>query len=184
EKKLHFLQSVPYALDNLKWLLDNVELPVKLPALLDVFHQLVDSESLRNLDDSSPRLTVRINSFSYRRGIPVDESGHGGGFVFDCRSLHNPGRYKQYWQLNGTDSAVIDFFQKETEVEDFLQSVYALVDRSVESFQQRNFRSMMVSFGCTGGQHRSVYCAERLAEHLKSKYSLKPIVRHLEQEMK
>ncbi|MCP4398007.1 MAG: phosphotransferase, partial [bacterium] len=184
EKKLHFLQSVPYALDNLKWLLDNVELPVKLPALLDVFHKLVDSEALRDLDDSSPQLTLRINSFSYRRGIPVDESGHGGGFVFDCRSLHNPGRYEQYRQLNGTDPAVIDFFQKETEVEDFLQSVYALVDRSVENFQQRNFRSMMVSFGCTGGQHRSVYCAERLAEHLKSKYSLKPIVRHLEQEMK
>ena len=183
EKKLHFLQSVPYALDNLKWLLDNVELPVKLPALLDVFHKLVNSEELRNLDDSSPQLTVRINSFSYRRGIPVDESGHGGGFVFDCRSIPNPGRYKQYQQLDGRSPAAIDFFQQETDVGDFLQSVYALVDRSVENFQMRNFRTMMVSFGGTGGRHRSVYCAERLAEHLRSKYTLKLNTRHLELEM-
>ncbi|PID58672.1 phosphotransferase enzyme family protein [candidate division KSB3 bacterium] len=184
EKKLHFLQSVPYALNNLRWLLNTIELPIRVPALLDVFYRLVDSEEWRNFDDMSPRLTVRINSFSYRRGIPVDESGHGGGFVFDCRSLPNPGHNERYRQLDGSAPEEIEFFEHHTDVEDFLQNIYALIQRSVENFQQRNFQTMMVSFGGTGGQHRSVYCAERLAGHLRSRYRLTLTIRHLELEMK
>lgn len=184
EKKIHFLQSVPYALDNLQWLLDYVQLPVKLPALGQVFYQLVESDTLRSLGDSQQKLTIRINSFSYRRGIPIDDTGNGGGYVFDCRTIHNPGRYEQYKQFTGKDQPVIEFFQRETDVKSYLQSVYELVDRSVETYQQRNFTNFMVNFGCTGGQHRAVYCAERLAEHLKEKYAVNIILRHLEQEMK
>ena len=146
-------------------------------------NQLVDSEELKSLG-KQPTLHVRINSFSYKRGIPIDESGNGGGYVFDCRALPNPGRYDQYKHLTGEDDVVIEFFEKEEEVEKFLETIYFLVDQSVENYQHRNLRNLMVNFGCTGGQHRSVYCSEMLAKHLREKYDVKIILRHLEQEMK
>ncbi len=117
-------------------------------------------------------LKVSINSFSYNKGIPVDESGNGGGFVFDCRAINNPNRYEKYKQLTGTDPEVIEFFKKEDEMQSFLNNVYAIVDQSVEKYLQRQFTNLMVSFGCTGGLHRSVYCAEMLARHLKKKFNI------------
>lgn len=128
-------------------------------------------------------LKVSINSFSYNKEIPVDESGNGGGFVFDCRAIHNPNRYEKYKQLIGKDPEVIEFFKKEDEMQSFLNNVYAIVDQSVEKYLQRQFTNLMVSFGCTGGQHRSVYCAEMLARHLKEKFNLKIVIRHIELEM-
>ena len=128
-------------------------------------------------------LKVNINSFSYNRGIPVDETGNGGGFMFDCRAIHNPNRYEKYKQLTGKDPEVIEFFKKEDEMQSFLNNVYAIVDLSVEKYLQRQFTNLMVSFGCTGGLHRSVYCAEMLARHLKEKFNLKIVIRHIELEM-
>ena len=128
-------------------------------------------------------LKVSINSFSYNRGIPVDETGNGGGFMFDCRAIHNPNRYEKYKQLTGKDPEVIEFFKKEDEMQSFLNNVYAIVDQSVEKYLQRQFTNLMVSFGCTGGQHRSVYCAEMLAKHLKEKFNIKIVIRHIELEM-
>jgi RNase adaptor protein for sRNA GlmZ degradation len=130
----------------------------------------------------SSTLTVSITSFSYRKGIPPDPSDNGGGFVFDCRSIHNPGRYDEYKQLTGKDQAVIDFFERENEMDEFLEKAFRLVDKSVEVYQKRCFGHLMVSFGCTGGQHRSVYSAERLASHLKEKYSLNINLWHREQD--
>ena len=125
-------------------------------------------------------LLVTIYSFSYKKGIPVDESGNGGGYVFDCRSTHNPGRYEQYKQMTGLDQPVIDFLENDGEILTFLDSVYALVDHHVERFIERNFTNLQVCFGCTGGQHRSVYCAESLAKHLKEKYDVKIQLIHRE----
>lgn len=182
EKKTHFLQSIPYALQNLEYLLNTVTLPIELPELWKVLHRLTKSEQLKQYKSTEHRLTVSIFSFSYKKGIPEDKSGNGGGFVFDCRSIHNPGRYKEYFNLTGMDKEVIDFFEKENEMEEFLQSVFALVDKSVEKYNQRNFKNLMVSFGCTGGQHRSVYSAERMAAHLKSKYhNIELVLTHREQ---
>jgi len=117
-------------------------------------------------------LSVTIYSFSYKRGIPADESGNGGGYVFDCRSTHNPGKYEAYKHLTGLDQPVIDFLEKDGEILTFLESVYQLVDHHVERFIERGFEHLQVAFGCTGGQHRSVYCAEHLAQHLKAKYEV------------
>lgn len=182
ERKTHFLRSVPYAIRNLEWLLRTAELPVELPALSDAWARLVRSSALRQISDVNLKLTVRIHSFSFRRGIPVDEKGHGGGFVFDCRSLPNPGRLPEYTELTGNDQAVIDFFSKEEAVERFMASVRAIVDMTVSNYQERNFTNLMVTFGCTGGQHRSVHCANLLAVHLKDKPNIEIEVRHRELE--
>lgn len=128
-------------------------------------------------------LTVRINSFSYKRGIPEDESGNGGGFVFDCRAIHNPGRYEQYKNATGKDQEVIDFFKDEPEMSSFIEYTFKLIDQSVQKYVERDFTHLMVSFGCTGGQHRSVYCAEKLAQHLKENFDVNIILQHLEQEI-
>ena len=116
------------------------------------------------------RLVVRVTSFSYKKGIPDDYSGNGGGFVFDCRAPHNPGRYDEYKQLTGMDQPVIDFLETQSAMPEFIKHVYGLVDPAVETYLRREFTSLMVNFGCTGGQHRSVYCAQHLAEHLAEKY--------------
>ena len=121
---------------------------------------------------------MRVESFSYRGGIPNDDSGHGGGFVFDCRSLPNPGRFERYAKLTGADAEVIAYLDKEPEVARFLEHAYALVDQSVESYKQRNFTALGVAFGCTGGQHRSVYCAEHLARRLRERHKVKVQLRH------
>jgi aminoglycoside/choline kinase family phosphotransferase len=186
EKKEIFLQSIPLALTHLEWLLENVTLPVNLPELTKVWQYLIDSEYIRHLAKKQTALTVSINSFSYRRGIPVDESSNGGGFVFDCRAVHNPGRYDEYKAFTGKDEKVQEFFQKEPEMDEFLEAVFALVDRSMEKYIQRGFSSLMVNFGCTGGQHRSVYSAEKLHEHLQQKFDNKNVIiklRHRELEM-
>jgi len=129
-------------------------------------------------------LKIRINSFSYKREIPSDPSENGGGFVFDCRAIHNPGRYEEYKQLTGKDQPVIDFFNKDGEIHVFLKDVFALVERSVERYLERDFENLMVNFGCTGGQHRSVFSAEALANRLQSKYPIEIELHHIEQELK
>jgi len=184
EKKELFLQSIPYALDNLKWLLENSNLPIELPELNKVLHYLVNSTYIRELADTYTKLTVCVNSFSYRRGIPVDESSNGGGYVFDCRTVHNPGRYDQYKPFNGRDESVQLFFRQEPEMDNFLKAVFMLVDQSVEKYLKSGFKNLMVNFGCTGGQHRSVYSAEMLAKHLKEKYNVRIQLRHREMEMR
>jgi len=184
ERKEHFLQSVPYALKNLRWLLHNVELPVALPALMDAFKNVVASEKLQGLTPEavkSEMLTVRIFSFSFHKGLPQDESGNGGGFVFDGRSLPNPGREERFKSLTGKDAAVIEYLNQQPSVHQFLDNANSLVDASVKTYQSRGFKHLMVSFGCTGGQHRSVYLAEKLAKHLREKDGLRVIVHHREQ---
>ncbi len=185
ERKEHFLQSVPYALKNLRWLLHNVELPVALPALMEAFKSIVASEKLQGLTSDpgkTEKLTVRIFSFSFHRGLPQDDSGNGGGFVFDGRSLPNPGREERFKSLTGKDLPVIEYLNQQESVHQFLANSAALVDASVSAYQHRGFKRLMVSFGCTGGQHRSVYLAEELAKHLRADHSIDVIVRHREQE--
>jgi aminoglycoside/choline kinase family phosphotransferase len=182
ERKVHFLQSVPYALKNLRWLLHHVELPIALPALMDAFHCMVASEKLQGPAPRAEKMTVRIFSFSFHQGLPKDETAHGGGFIFDCRSLPNPGREERFKALTGKDTPVIDFLNQQEGVHQFLASAISLVDASVSNYQHRGFENLMVSFGCTGGQHRSVYLAEQLAKHLRGRNGVDVLVRHLELE--
>ena len=182
ERKVHFLQSVPYALKNLRWLLHNVRLPVALPTLLEAFHSMLASEKLQKLASEADNLVLRIFSFSFHRGLPKDESGNGGGFVFDGRSLPNPGREERFKSLTGKDAAVVDYLNQQESVHQFLASVLSLVDASLSNYQQRGFKSLMVSFGCTGGQHRSVYLAEQVAKRLRGRNGLEVVVTHRELE--
>lgn len=182
ERKAHFLQSVPYALKNLRWLLHNVKLPIELPTLMAAFNSMLGSERLQGLAHESDKLTVRITSFSFHRGMPQDDTGHGGGFVFDGRSLPNPGREERFKALTGRDQPVIDYLDQQQSVHQFMASVMSLVDASVNNYQQRGFKSLMVSFGCTGGQHRSVYLAEQLAKRLRERNGIDVVVRHRELE--
>jgi aminoglycoside/choline kinase family phosphotransferase len=182
ERKPHFLQSVPYALKNLRWLAHQVKLPIALPELLEAFHSMLASEKLLGLASAAEPLTVRIFSFSFHREAPADESGNGGGFVFDGRALPNPGREEQFRQLTGKDTPVIEYLNKQNSVHQFLASVLSLVDGSVHAYQRRGFKSLMVSFGCTGGQHRSVFLAEQLANYLRGNGGVNVVVRHIELE--
>ena len=181
EKKAHFLQSIPFAIQNLEYLLDTVELPVELPELTKVLRALTKSEELMKFKTPKRRLTVTITSFSYKKGLPVDKSGNGGGFVFDCRAVHNPGKYEKYVDLTGRDKEVISFFEKENEMQLFLENSFKMVGQSVEKYLKRRFSNLMVSFGCTGGQHRSVYSAEKLAGQLKNKFDVDVVLDHREQ---
>lgn len=182
ERKAHFLQSVPYALKNLRWLLHNVSLPIELPTLMDAFRSMLASEKLLGLASEAQNLLVRIFSFSFHRELPKDESGNGGGFIFDGRNLPNPGREERFKTLTGKDAAVMDYLNQQESVHQFLASVLSLVDASVSNYQQRGFKNLMVSFGCTGGQHRSVYLAEQLAKRLRGRNGVEVVVRHLELE--
>src|SRR6201987_4592460 len=182
ERKVHFLQSVPYALKNLRWLLHNVKLSVELPTLMEAFHSMLASEKLQSLASDADSLVVRIFSFSFHRGLPKDESGNGGGFIFDGRSLPNPGREEQFKALTGKDVPVIDYLNQQDSVHQFLASVMSLVDASVSNYQQRGFKNLMISFGCTGGQHRSVYLAEQVAKRLRGRAGVEVVVRHRELE--
>jgi aminoglycoside/choline kinase family phosphotransferase len=179
ERKAHFLQSVPYALKNLRWLADHVKLPIALPALMDALDGLSASEKLKDVASSADGLTVRIFSFSFHRQMPTDEAGNGGGFVFDARSLPNPGREEQFRMLTGKDEAVIEFLNRQESVHQYLASALSLVDASIAGYQRRGFKNLMVSFGCTGGQHRSVYLAEQLAKHLRGSNGVDVVVRHI-----
>jgi aminoglycoside/choline kinase family phosphotransferase len=196
ERKPHFLQSVPYALKNLHWLRQHAELPIAVPTLLETFAGMVASEKLQELvagPDTArvagqvtqagvaeaKTLTVRVFSFSFHQGgPPQDERGNGGGFVFDVRSLPNPGREERFKALCGRDAPVIEYLQAQEGTHRFLAHALALVEASVKDYQRRGFTDLMVAFGCTGGQHRSVYMAEQLAERLRGKPGLSVIVQH------
>lgn len=182
ERKTHFLQSVPYALKNLRWLAHNVKLPVALPALMNAFQGMLSSEKLLHLAPGTDKLTVRIFSFSFHHQIPTDESGNGGGYVFDARNLPNPGREERFKQLTGKDAPVIEYLTQQESVGQYFSHVRSMVDESVAAYQRRGFTSLMVSFGCTGGQHRSVYLAEQLARHLRSAGTVQVVLRHIELE--
>jgi aminoglycoside/choline kinase family phosphotransferase len=182
ERKAHFLQSVPYALKSLRWLATNVKLPIALPALMESLAGLSASEKLQGLSASADALTVRIFSFSFHRQMPADETGNGGGFVFDARSLPNPGREERFKQLTGKDAPVIEYLNQQESVHQYLANVLSLVDGAVANFKRRGFRDMMVSFGCTGGQHRSVFLAEQLAKHLRAENGVDVELRHIEME--
>ncbi len=189
ERKTHFLQSVPYALKNVRWLLHNVDLPLALPTLMEAFSSMLGSEKLQGLSPDSEHvqsvlakpegLTVRVFSFSFHRDLPKDESGNGGGFVFDGRGLPNPGREERFKQLTGKDAPVIEYLNEQPSVHQFLANAEALVDSSISTYQSRGFKDLMVSFGCTGGQHRSVYLAEQLTGWLRERNGLQVVVRHL-----
>ena len=184
ERKQHFLESIPNALRNLKEIFtQNPILQQEYPTLFLLSNQLsIPTVDRRSTDSQSQHeaLVVTIYSFSFKRGIPVDESGNGGGYVFDCRSTHNPGKYEEFKHLTGLDQPVIDFLEQDGEILTFLESVDKLIDHHVERFLERGFTHLQVSFGCTGGQHRSVYCAEHLAKHLKEKYDVQIELNHRE----
>jgi aminoglycoside/choline kinase family phosphotransferase len=182
ERKAHFLQSVPYALKNVRWLLDNVTLPIALPALMKAFGSVVDSDKFQLPAHGTGNISVRICSFSFHRGPLKDETGHGGGFVFDARSLPNPGREERFKALTGKDQPVAEYLNRQESVHQFLAGAAALVDASVSDYQRRGFKSLTVAFGCTGGQHRSVYLAEQLAKHLRGREGVEVVVQHRELE--
>ena len=178
ERKAHFLQSVPYALKNVRWLLHNVELPIKVPTLLAAFRSMLVSQKLQALASESATVVVRVFSFSFHQGPPKDETDHGGGFVFDLRSLPNPGREERFKNLTGKDGPVIDYLRPLDSVNQYFGNVTSLVDAAVSNYESRGFKHIMISFGCTGGQHRSVYMAEALAKHLRSR-KVEVVIRHL-----
>lgn len=213
ERKKHFLDSIPPAMDNLRALLKLGEDVFPYPYIMDMLHRLTDMPRYAHIEepavsradgykttdknvysahpqdgpatfskyDGKGPLRVRVFSFSYRKGIPADESGNGGGYVFDCRSTHNPGRYEPYKKLTGLDEPVIRFLEDDGEILTFLESVYKLADAHVQRYIDRGFTDLMFSFGCTGGQHRSVYSAQHLAEHIHNKYGIEVHVCHREQ---
>lgn len=178
EKKPHFIQSVPFAIANLRSLL-TVPYP-EYPYLNKILKELVGLKQFTD-DLQKHTLTVRVMSFAYKKGIPNDPSGNGGGFVFDCRAVNNPGKYERYKPFTGLDAQVIKFLEDDGEILTFLDHAYAMVDASVKRYVERGFTNLMVSFGCTGGQHRSVYCAQHIAEHINKKFNVKVELVHREQ---
>lgn len=178
EKKPHFIQSVPFAIENLRQLLKQ-DYP-EYPYLCGLLRELTE---LKQFSDDLQRRTleVKIVSFAYKKGIPNDPTGNGGGFVFDCRAINNPGKYERYNHFTGLDEPVIRFLEEDGEITVFLEHVYDLVDASVKRYLDRGFTNLMVCFGCTGGQHRSVYSAQHLAEHLHQKFGVKVSLTHREQ---
>ena len=178
EKKPHFLQSIPFAIENLRRLLKNSA--DDYPYLIEVLHEMTEMKQFKEVNVRKP-LVVKVYSFSYKKGIPADDSGNGGGFVFDCRAVNNPGKYERYTYFTGMDEPVIKFLEQDGEILPLLDSAYKLVDASVKRYIDRGFRNLMVSFGCTGGQHRSVYAAEKMAEHLNQKFGVEVRLIHREQ---
>ena len=183
ERKAHFLTSIPLALKNLKSFCKNNRVGIIMPELNRMLDAITSPEIITNFEpfqaDEQTPLIVSINSFSYKKQIPQDESGNGGGFVFDCRGLLNPGRFEEFKSLSGHNKKVIDFLEQRTRMNEFLNGVYDIIDISVEDYIKRGFSNLMINFGCTGGQHRSVYAAEQTARHLKNKYKVKVNVQHL-----
>jgi len=178
EKKPHFIQSVPFAIDNLRNLLiDGYD---EYPYLCQILHELTMLKQFSD-DINKHSLEVSVYSFAYKKGIPNDASGNGGGYVFDCRAINNPGKYEHFNHFNGLDEPVIEFLEDDGEIITFLENVYKIVDSSVKCYIDRQFTHLMVGFGCTGGQHRSVYAAQHLAEHLNKKFGVKIKLIHREQ---
>ena len=180
EKKPHFLQSIPFAIDNLRHLLKHAS--EDYPYLIEVLQQMTEMKQFKDVGVRKP-LVVRVMSFSYKKGIPADPSGNGGGFVFDCRAVNNPGKYERYTHFTGMDEPVIQFLEEDGEMLPFLEQAYQLVDFSVKRYMDRGFQNLMVSFGCTGGQHRSVYSAEKMAQHINDKFGVEVQLIHREQNM-
>lgn len=178
EKKPHFLQSIPFAIENLRQLLDKDN--EDYPYLIEVLHAMTELKQFKEVSVRKP-LVVKVYSFSYKKGIPNDDSGNGGGFVFDCRAVNNPGKYERYTFFTGLDEPVIQFLEEDGEILPFLQNAENLVDASVKRYMDRGFRNLMVCFGCTGGQHRSVYAAQKMAEHLNQKFGVEVHLVHREQ---
>jgi aminoglycoside/choline kinase family phosphotransferase len=180
EQKIHFLRSIPYAIRNLQQLLTIGRFKFGAPYLFEVLHKMISEGNWKKYavsDEEPEKLTITISSFSYKAKIPVDTSGNGGGFVFDCRSLPNPGRIDEYKDLTGQNTRVIDYFKTKPEVDDYLSHVFALLEYSTKNYLSRDFKNLSVYFGCTGGQHRSVYCAEKTADFLTKKFGDKIIVK-------
>ena len=186
ERKAQFLTSIPLALTNLKWFQENKKMGIALPEYDRLLNLIVQDDVVNRFkpvqaNDATP-LIVTINSFSYlKTGYPKEKSSNGGGFVFDCRGLLNPGRFEEYKSLTGRDKPVMDFLEQRTGMPDFLNGVYNVVDISVEDYIKRNFESLTISFGCTGGQHRSVYAADALTRYLRNKFKVKIELNHIEQ---
>ena len=178
ERKAHFLQSVPYAIRNLESLLSESAFPVELPELTAALQSIVRSSRLREIAAVPLPLTVQVQSFSYKQGLPLDESGHGGGFVFDCRALPNPGRDKSFARLTGEDRDTVIWLEKQEDIHSFMARVRDMITQVVQAYQQRNFTYLSVAFGCTGGQHRSVYCASALARTLERMTGIKVNLQH------
>ncbi len=188
ERKAQFLTSIPLALKNLKWFFENQSLGIAVPEFTKVLSicigdDVIDQFTPLQANEQTP-LVVKISSFSYRQGIPADESGNGGGFVFDCRGILNPGRIEEFKTLHGRDKSVMDYIEQQTRMNEFLNSAFDIIDITVEDYIRRGFQSLAVSFGCTGGQHRSVYAADALARHLRNKFKVKIELNHCVQDEK
>lgn len=188
EQKPHFIASIPFALKQLRWFLENKKIPIRLPELQRALWQIVDDkiiaryETVKALQDTP--LIVHVNSFSYRKGIPQDTSGNGGGFVFDCRGILNPGRIDEYKKQTGRDKPVQEYLLHKTEMPAFLKHIQNIVDITVTDYIKRRFESLSINFGCTGGQHRSVFAADSIATHLREKFGVNVVLHHIEQESK
>jgi aminoglycoside/choline kinase family phosphotransferase len=186
ERKAHFLTSIPLALKNIQWFIANKQVGLSLPEFERLLNLMTADEVINRFEaiKATPAtpLIVKINSFSYKiTGYPKDETDNGGGFVFDCRSILNPGRIEEFKKQTGRDKPVKDYLEQQTEMPEFLNSIYNIVDIAVENYIERNFDSLMINFGCTGGRHRSVYAADAVARHLRNKYNVKIELNHLEQ---
>ena len=182
ERKAHFLASIPLGLKNLKFFLEHKSIGIHTPEFDRVLRLVVSDEIADRFEpvlaNEDTALLIEVNSFSYKKGIPEDESSNGGGFVFDMRSILNPGRFDDYKRLNGKDKPVQDFLEQRTKMNKYLNSVWDLVDIAVEDYLKRGFSHLQINFGCTGGQHRSVYAAEQTARHLRNKYKVKLVLTH------
>ncbi len=181
EGKAHFLQSIPYALKNLEWLLEDSKIVIKLPELEGLLNQAINNSELQKIQatQTTGKLKVTINSFSYRDKIPNDYSGNGGGFVFDCRGIENPGRQEKFIDLTGLDRPVQNFLEIETSVNDFLKNIFEIIDKTIQNYSERNFTNLQINFGCTGGQHRSVYCTQKTAEYLSANKNITIDLHHI-----
>ncbi len=188
ERKAHFLTSIPFALRNLKSFLENKSIGIALPEFRKVLDICIADETIKHFTpvqaNEETKLVVKICSFSFKKNLPVDETDNGGGFMFDCRGIKNPGRIESMKTKHGRDKEVIDYLEQQTNIIEFLNSVYDIVDITVEEYINRGFESLLVSFGCTGGQHRSVYSADAMARHLKNKFKVKIELSHMVQDEK
>ena len=180
QKKTQFLKSIPFAVKNLEYLENNVSLDINLNELHRIFNEILNSGKIKKLADSS-NLTITIRSFSYKDGIPYDKSGNGGGFVFDCRALPNPGREDKFKHLTGLDKEVKEYLENQYSVQDFFANAINLINQTINNYKQRNFTDLNISFGCTGGQHRSVFMAQKCADILSQDIDLKIIIKHIKQ---
>jgi hypothetical protein len=178
QNKSIFLKSYPFAVNILKWLLDKGLIKLNANELLKAAEEIIKIEEIREPYVETKNLDIFIHSFSYKYGIPKDYSGHGGGFVFDCRILPNPGRFPEFREMTGNDKPVIRFLEQHKEVDDFLGNIRNIMDIAIKDYLERGMNHLMVSFGCTGGQHRSVYCASKIAEYISKKQNVRTTVVH------